>query len=103
MVDDDDQDVRDELRDSENESRYDAIILKMKKIDSINQEKLVYIVHHYGFPGDRLVPYNQMYGELILFHMFNGADFEEKNKLYFNEVLKENLNPEAYAYWYDRI
>ena len=99
---DDDQAVRKELTDPENESRYDAIILKMAKVDSINQEKLLYIVHHYGFPGDRLVPYNQVYGELILFHMFNGADFEEKNKLYFNEVLKENLNPEAYAYWYDR-
>ena len=86
-------------------NRKDSIILnsKIRQVDSINLITFKNLIYKYGYPGEKILPWNTGYPFLILTRSAKyDAFFKEMQPILLEEVKKGNMPPSHYVFWLDK-
>lgn len=76
---------------------------EIKKVDSLNLIEFKNIILKFGYPGERLLPFNSARAFLMLTHSSYNQDFyNEMKPIFLNEVLCGRMPPSHYVFWLDR-
>jgi hypothetical protein len=76
-------------------------IWKLQSInDSINKQKFIEITTKYGYPTWESVGFN--HSLILILHFTLENDFLELKDLFKTELMKGNMPPREYAWWFDR-